>query len=84
VIPHGSSVFSYHLQFAYTNSPMAEILIMSPKADKVVPVFANLFTNEPLPDSEGYLHLDENRHGWGVDLNKEGLKLQRPYPRHHQ
>ena len=35
MIPHGSSVFSYHLQFAYANSPMAEILIMSPKADKV-------------------------------------------------
>lgn len=82
VIPHGSSVFSYHLQFAYANSPMAEILIMSPKADKVVPVFANLFTNEPLPDDQGYLQLDENKHGWGVDLNKDGLKLQRPYPRH--
>lgn len=36
VIPHGSSVFSYHLQFAYANSPMAEILIMSPNADKVL------------------------------------------------
>lgn len=48
---------------------------------KVVPVFANLFTNEPLPDSEGYLHLDENKHGWGVELNKKELKLQRPYAR---
>jgi L-alanine-DL-glutamate epimerase-like enolase superfamily enzyme len=45
-------------------------------------VFANLFTNEPLPDDQGYLQLDENKHGWGVDLNKDSLKLQRPYPRH--
>jgi len=56
-------------------------LIMSPKADKVVPVFANLFDSEPLPDKEGYLHLDD-KPGWGVQLNKNGLKLRRPYRGH--
>jgi len=79
VIPHGSSVFSYHLQYANVNSPMAEILIMSPKADKVVPVFANLFKDEPLP-KDGFIELDKTKYGWGVELNREGLKLQRPYP----
>ena len=47
----------------------------------MVPVFANLFTNEPLPDDQGYLQLDEKKHGSGVDLNKDGLTVQRPYPR---
>ena len=49
VIPHGSSVFSYHLQYAFTNCPMAEFLVMSPQADKLVPLFGELFKNEPLP-----------------------------------
>ena len=43
VIPHGSSVFSYHLQFAYANCPMAEFLVLSPDADKIVPLFGDLF-----------------------------------------
>lgn len=25
VIPHGSSVFSYHMQYAFPNCPMAEV-----------------------------------------------------------
>jgi L-rhamnonate dehydratase len=78
VIPHGSSVFSYHLQYAFCNCPMAEFLIMSPQADKIVPLFGNLFTNEPLP-KDGYLDLPE-RPGWGVELNKKELHLKRPYP----
>jgi L-rhamnonate dehydratase len=53
VIPHGSSVFSYHLQYAYPSCPMAEFLIMSPEADKIVPYFGDLFVDEPLP-KDGY------------------------------
>lgn len=79
VIPHGSSVFSYHLQIANTNCPMAEFLIMSPKADKIVPLFANLFKNEPLPNN-GYFDIPDSP-GWGVELNKDELQLKRPYPR---
>ena len=29
VIPHGSSVYSYHLQYAFTNCPMAEYICLS-------------------------------------------------------
>jgi len=79
VIPHGSSVFSYHLQFANTNCPMAEFLIMSPDADKIVPLFGNLFKEEPLPKN-GYIDVP-NKPGWGVELNYEKLLLKRPYPR---
>ena len=31
VIPHGSSVYSYHLQYAFANCPLAEYINLSPK-----------------------------------------------------
>mmetsp|Transcript_6004 Transcript_6004/g.6563 ORF Transcript_6004/g.6563 Transcript_6004/m.6563 type:complete len:415 (+) Transcript_6004:14-1258(+) len=79
VIPHGSSVFSYHLQYAFTNCPMAEYLVMSPGADKIVPLFGKLFKDEPVP-KDGYIVLP-NKPGWGVELNKDELNFIRPYPR---
>jgi len=79
IIPHGSSVFSYHLQISNTNCPMAEFLIMSPKADTIVPLFGNLFKNEPLPKG-GFFDVPELP-GWGVELNKEKLLLKRPHER---
>lgn len=75
-IPHGSSVYSFHLQQASAQSPLAECLIMSPEADKVVPYFGNLFTDEPLPEN-GYVDLDPKKPGFGVTLNKN-LNLRRP------
>lgn len=76
VIPHGSSIFSYHLQYAFTNCPMAEFLMMSLTADQIVPIFGDLFIDEPLPQN-GYLILPD-KPGWGVELNRSRLKLQRP------
>jgi L-rhamnonate dehydratase len=77
VIPHGSSVFSYHLVAAFPNCPMSEFLMMSPNADHIVPVLGNLFTNEPLPQN-GRIQLPD-RPGFGVELNP-ALELKRPYP----
>ena len=68
VIPHGSSVFSYHLQYAFTNCPMAEFLIMSPKADTIVPLFGDLFVHEPVP-KDGWIDIPDTP-GWGVELNR--------------
>eukprot|EP00298_Acanthocystis_sp_HF-20_P005359 c15554_g1_i1.p1 GENE.c15554_g1_i1~~c15554_g1_i1.p1 ORF type:complete len:455 (+),score=188.75 c15554_g1_i1:74-1438(+) len=79
VIPHGSSVFSYHLQFAFANCPMAEYLVLSPQADKIVPLFGNVFTDEPLPHN-GYINLDPHKPGFGVTLNRAELQMRRPYP----
>lgn len=79
VIPHGSSVFSYHLQYAFTNCPMAEFLIMSPGADEIVPLFGDLFVSEPLP-KDGWIDLPDTP-GWGVELNRDRLTLRRPYER---
>jgi L-rhamnonate dehydratase len=78
IIPHGSSVFSYHMQYAFTNCPIAEFLVMSPKADELVPLFGELFLNEPMP-KDGYVELTEAP-GWGVELNDK-LDLVRPYER---
>ena len=79
VIPHGSSVFSYHLQYAFTNCPMAEFLIMSPEADEIVPLFGDLFVTEPLP-KDGWIDIPDTP-GWGVELNRSALRLRRPYER---
>ena len=42
VVPHGSSVYSYHFVITRTNSPFAEFLMMAPEADEVVPMFSPL------------------------------------------
>ncbi len=77
VIPHGSSVYSYHLQYAFQNCPFAEFLLMAPRADKIVPYFGSLFTDEPLP-KDGNLDIPD-KPGFGVTLNKAALALRRPY-----
>ncbi|CAH1800537.1 unnamed protein product [Owenia fusiformis] len=77
VIPHGSSIYSYHLQYAFRNCPIAEYINMSPKADKITPYFGGLFPDEPLP-KDGFIDLPD-RPGFGVTLNRE--TLERPYER---
>ena len=77
VIPHGSSVYSYHLQYAFRNCPIAEFINLSPGADKITPYFGGLFPDEPLP-KDGWIDLPD-RPGFGVTLKRDGLK--RPYPR---
>mmetsp|Transcript_6679 Transcript_6679/g.13959 ORF Transcript_6679/g.13959 Transcript_6679/m.13959 type:complete len:421 (-) Transcript_6679:126-1388(-) len=80
VIPHGSSVYSYHLQICFPSCPLAEFLVMSPKGDEIVSYFGNLFKDEPVP-KDGYVTLDATKPGFGVTLNREALNLQRPYKR---
>lgn len=77
VIPHGSSIYSYHLQYAYPNCPVAEYINLSPDADKIVPYFGDLFPDEPLP-ANGFTTLSD-KPGFGVTLNKKGL--YRPHDR---
>ena len=80
VIPHGSSVYSYHLQFAYSNCPMGELIVLAPKADKVWPLFGDLFLDEPMP-VDGYVSLDGTKSGFGVTLNpKVRSTFSRPHP----
>jgi len=78
VVPHGSSVYSYHFVITRHNSPFAEFLMMAPKADKVVPMFAPQLLHEPVP-SKGRIRASAlDKPGFGVELNSE-IKLARPY-----
>jgi L-rhamnonate dehydratase len=76
VVPHGSSVYSYHFVVTRHNSPFAEFLMMAPKADEVVPMFNPLLLDEPVPVN-GRMKVPETA-GFGVRLNPE-CTLVRPY-----
>jgi L-rhamnonate dehydratase len=80
VVPHGSSVYSYHFMVTRPSTPFAEFLMMAPEADRVVPMFAPLFLDEPVP-VDGRLPVSAlDRPGFGVELGP-GLPLERPFPR---
>jgi L-rhamnonate dehydratase len=78
VIPHGSSVYSYHFVCTRTNSPFAEFLMMAPGADKVVPMFNPLLLDEPVPENGRMKVSALDKPGFGVRLNPD-CKLERPY-----
>lgn len=76
VIPHGSSVYSYHFSIASDVTPFSEFLMMAPKADAIVPMFSPLFSDEPVP-RDGHIEVTDEP-GFGVNLNPE-LRWRRPY-----
>jgi L-rhamnonate dehydratase len=76
VVPHGSSVYSYHFVVTRHNSPFAEFLMMAPKADEVVPMFTPLLLDEPVPVN-GRMKVPDTP-GFGVRLNPD-CALHRPY-----
>ncbi|MBY4769908.1 L-rhamnonate dehydratase [Burkholderia ambifaria] len=76
VIPHGSSVYSYHFVATRHNSPFAEFLMMAPQADRVVPMFDPLLLDEPVPVG-GRMKVPDTA-GFGVRLNPD-VRMQRPY-----
>jgi L-rhamnonate dehydratase len=76
VIPHGSSVYSYHFVITSHNSPFAEFLMMAPQADRIVPMFSPLLLDEPVPVN-GRMQVPE-RPGFGVRLNPD-CTLRRPF-----
>ena len=77
VIPHGSSVYAYHLQYAFPNCPLAEFINLYPDATSIAPYFGNLFLDEPLP-KDGVIILPD-KPGFGVTLNRD--IIHRPYKR---
>lgn len=77
VIPHGSSMFSNHYVITRHNSPYSEYLVASPTGEQVVPMYGELFLDEPLP-LNGRLKVSD-KPGFGVTLNPKH-KLQRPFP----
>lgn len=77
VVPHVSSMYSYHFVMTQTNAPFAEFIILGPKGDKIVPVFGGTFKDEPLPVN-GKMRLSD-KPGWGLTLDRENLTLERPF-----
>ena len=80
VVPHGSSVYSYHFVITRHNSPFAEFLMMAPKADEVVPMFNPLLLDEPVPVNGRMKASALDAPDFGVRLNP-ACSLHRPYPR---
>jgi L-rhamnonate dehydratase len=76
VVPHGSSVYSYHFSITRHNSPFAEFLMMAPGADEITPMFSPLLLDEPVPQN-GLMKLPDTP-GFGVRLNPQ-CGLRRPY-----
>ncbi len=78
VVPHGSSVYSYHFVITRHNSPFAEFLMMHPQASEVVPMFAPQLLGEPVPVNGRMRASVLDRPGFGVELNRD-IALHRPY-----
>jgi L-rhamnonate dehydratase len=78
LIPHGSSVYSYHFVVTRHNSPFAEFLMMHPSATEVVPMFHPQLLGEPVPVNGRMKVSALDKPGFGVELNR-GIALHRPY-----
>ena len=76
VVPHGSSVYSYHFAITRHNSPFAEFIMMHPDGSEIVPMFRPLLLDEPVPIN-GRMRVPD-RPGFGVRLNPD-CPLHRPY-----
>jgi len=78
VVPHGSSVYSYHFVITRQNSPFAEFLMMHPQASEVVPMFHPQLLGEPVPVNGRMRASALDKPGFGVELNRD-IALHRPY-----
>lgn len=93
VVPHGSSVYSYHAQMASVATPIAEFINVHPDGTGVQSFLSGVLMpgQEPLPIPAGSGHplaghitaeQLRQRPGFGVDYDL--TKLVRPYPRTEQ
>lgn len=71
VVPHASGPYSYHFVVSQQNTPFQEYLANSADSKSVLPVFGNLFIDEPVP-TKGYLNVsDFDKPGFGLTLNPQ-------------
>lgn len=69
VVPHASGPYSYHYVISQSNTPFQEYLANSPDGQSVLPVFGDLFIDEPIPRN-GVLELEKlDRPGFGLVVN---------------
>ena len=76
VIPHAGQMHNYHVVMASLNSPMAEFF---PPVDVEVgnELFWYIFNGEPKP-TDGFIDLDENTPGLGLDGRRSGARSNSP------
>lgn len=79
VVPHGCGVYGYYMAMAIEHISIAEFMMMSERADRIEPNFGTMFESEPLPE-QGYISLPDTP-GFGLELNRDALKLSRPFDR---
>ena len=72
MIPHAGQMHNYHLTMSTLASPMAEFF---PVHDVEVgnELFYYIFKGDPQPEN-GFLQLDDNLPGLGIELSDEHLK----------
>ncbi|KAM4065959.1 L-rhamnonate dehydratase [Hirsutella rhossiliensis] len=69
VVPHASGPYSYHFVLSQPNTPFQEYLANSPNGESVLPVFGDLFVDEPIPTA-GYLTAgDLDKPGFGLTIS---------------
>ena len=78
VVPHGSGAYSYHFVITQPHCPFCEYLNTSKDCQSFPPVFGKMFENETLPQN-GKIKLTDDP-GWGLKLNRKGLKMNRVFP----
>ncbi|OAA61929.1 Mandelate racemase/muconate lactonizing enzyme [Niveomyces insectorum RCEF 264] len=69
VVPHASGPYSYHFVISQPNTPFQEYLANSPDGKSVLPVFGNLFEDEPIPTRGFLTAADLDKPGFGLTLN---------------
>lgn len=72
VIPHAGQMHNYHLTMSTLASPMAEFFPVH-EVEVGNELFYYLFKGEPQPEN-GFLQLDDNKPGLGIELSDEHLK----------
>lgn len=76
VVPHASGPYSYHFVVSQANCPFQEYLCNSPDGKSVLPVFGDLFLNEPIP-KDGFLDVTVfDKPGFGLELNPKARLIE--------
>ena len=79
VVPHASGPYSYHFVVSQPNSPFHEYLCNAPDGKGVLPVFGDLFTNEPMP-IDGYIDVTQlDKPGFGLELSPNARLVDADY-----
>jgi L-rhamnonate dehydratase len=77
VVPHGSGAYSYHYLITQPYVQFGEYINISPGGDRLVPVFGDMFSGDPLP-RDGAVVLGDVP-GFGLTLNRDAVTLHRPF-----